>query len=335
MIHIKYQFAIAILLVACGFAKVVDAQINRTNRMAQPKLVKVYGSGGISGLQSYQSGFFVGSDGLVVTTWSHVLDGETTVVTFDGRKFLAEFVGMDADLEIALLKIKSTSEPFFSSEMILEKPYIGQRVLSLSNLFGIAVGDEQQSLMRGTVSAIAELDAKLGNFDSAYSGEVIVVDLIANNPGAAGGVLLSSDGKLIGMLGKELRDKTTQTWLNYCIPAATVFKSIEMLKAGKIVAKKKAKPAASFQLSLVGIELVPNVLQQTRPFIDDVMKDSVAAKNGIQLDDLILFINGKPVRSIREVATELSMIDRDSTVTIVLKRGEKTVTKRISRLDSQ
>ena len=230
---------------------------------------------------------------------------------------------MDANLEIALMKINSTNEPYFSSDKILKRPYIGQRVLSLSNLFGIAVGNEQHSLMRGTVSAIANLDAKLGNFDSAYSGEIIVVDLIANNPGAAGGVLLASDGKLIGLLGKELRDKTTQTWLNYCLPAVAVFESVERLKVGKTVAEKTAVPAASFQLSLVGIELVPNVLQHTRPFIDDVKNDSVAAKNGIQLDDLILFINGNPVRSIREVAKELSMIDRDSEVTIVLKRGDK------------
>ncbi len=335
MIHFRFYLTIVVLLATVGGSPVADAQIKTVNQMTQPKLVKVYGSGGISGLHAYQSGFFVSPDGLIATTWSHVLDGETTVVTADGRKFKTEFIGMDPGLEIALLKIKSTKEACFLANTILKTPYIGQQCFSLSNLFGIAVGDEQQTLMRGTISAITKLDAQLGKFDSAYSGKVIVVDLIANNPGAAGGVLVDAGGKLIGMLGKELREKNTQTWLNYCIPAESVFESIDAIRAGKTIENRKSKPATPFQLKLVGIELVPDVLQNTRPFVDDVTDGSPASKQDIQLDDLILFIDRKPVRSIREVNEAFSNIDRDTTITIVLRRGEQVLTKRLSRLDSK
>lgn len=331
----RFYFSMVVGFAMVGGSLVADAQIKVINQMTQPKLVKVYGSGGISGLHAYQSGFFVSPDGLIATTWSHVLDGETSVVTADGRKFNTEFVGMDPSLEVALLKIKSANEACFSRKSILKTPYIGQQCFSLSNLFGIAVGDEQQSLMRGTVSAITKLDAQLGKYDSSYSGKVIVVDLIANNPGAAGGVLVDVGGKFIGMLGKELREKNTRTWLNYCIPAESIFESIDAISSGDRGESRKTKPATPFQLKLVGIELVPDVLQNTRPFVDDVIDESPASQQDIRLDDLILFVDRKPVRSIREVNAVLSKIGRDRTISIVLRRGEQVLTKRLSRLDDK
>jgi len=137
------------------------------------------------------------------------------------------------------------------------------------------------------------------------------------------------------MLGKELREKNTQTWLNYCIPAESIFESIDAIRSGERVENPKTKPATPFQLKLVGIELVPDVLQNTRPFVDDVIDESPASKQDIRLDDLILFVDRKPVRSIREVNAALSNIDRDRTISIVLRRGEQVLTKRLSRLDDK
>ena len=48
----------------------------------QPKMAKIYGAGGIQGLESYQSGFLVSGDGHILTVWSYVLDTEfiTTIL---------------------------------------------------------------------------------------------------------------------------------------------------------------------------------------------------------------------------------------------------------------
>jgi S1-C subfamily serine protease len=66
-----------------------------------------------------------------------------------------------------------------------------------------------------------------------------------------------------------------------------------------------------------------------------VIDESPASKQDIRLDDLILFVDRKPVRSIREVNAALSNIDRDRTISIVLRRGEQVLTKRLSRLDDK
>ena len=93
-------------------------------------------------------------------------------------------------------------------------------MLAFSNLFGIATGDEPVSMLHGVVSAVAPLDARRGAFATNFRGDVYVVDAAANNPGAAGGALTDSQGRLLGMLGKELRSSLTGTWLNYALPVS-------------------------------------------------------------------------------------------------------------------
>ena len=81
----------------------------------QPKMVKIYGAGGIRGLESYQSGFLISEEGHILTAWSYVLDTDyVTAVLDDGRKFKAETVGADPRSGIAVLKIDVQGVPHFS-----------------------------------------------------------------------------------------------------------------------------------------------------------------------------------------------------------------------------
>ena len=52
---------------------------------AQPKMVKIYGAGGIRGLEAYQSGFLISAEGHVLTVWSYVLDTDYITATLERR----------------------------------------------------------------------------------------------------------------------------------------------------------------------------------------------------------------------------------------------------------
>ena len=56
-----------------------------------PRIVKIYGSGGLKGLEAYQSGFLISAEGHVLTAWSYVLDAEEyiNVVLDDGTRATA------------------------------------------------------------------------------------------------------------------------------------------------------------------------------------------------------------------------------------------------------
>jgi serine protease Do len=305
------------------------ASIQETIQQVQPKMVKIYGAGGLRGLEAYQTGFLISPEGHVLTIFSHVLDSDSiTAVLADGRKFEAKLLGADPHLEIAVLKIEAADLPYFDLSQAA-KPAVGERILAFSNVFGVAMGDEPVSVQRGTISVATRLEARLGAFETTYRGQVYVLDVTTNNSGAAGGALVTRRGELLGMLGKELRNATNNTWLNYAIPIPMLLRSVEEIRAGKFVAQRDTetvrKPDRPLNLSMLGISLVPDILERTPPYVDHVRPGSPAEKNGIQPDDLVLLLGDRLVQSCKGLIADLEVIDENDEVKLTLLRGQDLV----------
>jgi S1-C subfamily serine protease len=328
------SLVIVVLVLAIGNAGGLHADVREPSSFqqvvaqVQPKMVKIYGAGGTRGLEAYQSGFLISAEGHVLTVWSYVLDTDYISVTLDdGRKFEAKLVGADPRLEIAVLKIEATELDHFKLAESAAAD-AGTRVLALSNLFGVATGDEPASVQHGTVSAKARLDARRGAFQSPYSGPVYVLDAMTNNPGAAGGALVNQRGQLLGMLGKELRNSLTNTWLNYALPTDQFTTVVDEILSGKFRVRSEEqqdRPANPLKLAMLGIELVPDILERTPPFIDRVRSDSPAAMAGLRADDLVVFVGDRLVQSCKSLDEELLGIEQDSSIKLVVMRGQELV----------
>jgi S1-C subfamily serine protease len=297
-------------------------------RQVQPKVVKIFGAGGIRGLEHYQSGILISAKGHVLTVSSYVLDSdEVTVVLDDGRHFTAQHVAADPLTEIAVLKFDPGNDdvPHFDlSAAVTAEP--GARVLAFSNLFGIAVGDEPVSILHGVISAVAPLEARRGAFTTNFHGNVYVVDAAANNPGAAGGALTDSQGRLLGMLGKELRSSLTDTWLNYALPVAAFAPTVEDILAGRFTPKELKeidRPANPLSLAALGIVLVPDVVTRTPPYVDRIVPNSPAAAAELRPDDLLVMVDSQVASSCRLVAQLIERLERDATVRLGILRGEQ------------
>ena len=310
-----------ILLSASAFAQ---PQLSKTSREAQTKVVKIYGAGGLRGLEAYQSGFLVSPFGHIATAWSYVLDVEPTVVLDDGRRFDSKIVGFEPALGLAVLKVEAENLPFFRVNEDTKVQW-GDPVLAVSNLFGIATGNEPATVMQGSVAAVTRLDARRGTFKTPYQGEVLILDLIANNPGAAGGALIDANGKLIGMLGKELRDASTGVWLNYALPASALREAIADIIAGRktTVASQTVKMLErdqSHNLETLGLVMIPDVLESTPAYVDEVIRDGAASKASLRPDDLILLVNGQRIEGQRSMRKLLRTIDRRDNVELTIQR---------------
>ncbi len=305
---------------ADSFAAMIDEN--------QPKMVKIYGAGGISGLEPYQSGFLISASGHVLTVWSYVLDTDYVTATLDdGRRFEAKLLGADPRLELAVLKIEAEELPHFDLAAAVPAGG-GTRVLAFSNLFGVATGDEPASVQHGVVAVKTRLDARRGVFESPYTGSVYVLDAMTNNPGAAGGALVNQHGELLGMLGKELRSAQNNIWLNYAIPIEELRNSIEQILAGKFRPSEDQpplEPAEAVDLAALGLVLVPDVLERTPPYVDLVRARSPAAAAGIQPDDLIVFLGDHLVHSCQGFRDELAHVEHGATLRLVLMRGQELV----------
>ena len=244
-LRIVIQHALIVAAVFCGSLLIpswAHAQTSLATVVAevQPKIAKIYGAGGVRGLEHYQSGLVISADGHVLTVWSYVLDSDEVIVILnDGRRFVAQLVGSDPRLEIAVLKIEATELPYF--DLNQSRPLdAGTKVLAFSNLFNVATGEEAASVQHGLVAATANLSARRGVYPTTYRGSVYVLDAVTNNPGAAGGVLTDRRGALAGMLGKELRSSLDNTWLNYAVPISELKQSVTDILNG--TSRPRARP---------------------------------------------------------------------------------------------
>lgn len=320
-------FLSALLLWPIGVCTLTaESPLGGWAREAQRRVVKIYGSG-LTKEDAYQSGFLVSPEGHVATVWSTVLDVEPIVLLDDGRRFESKIVGFEPSLELAVLKIEASELPFFRISGENSAKW-GDPILAVSNLFGIATGSEPASVMQGSIAGITDLDARRGTFKTTYRGKVLILDLIANNPGAAGGAVVDMKGQLAGMLGKELRDSATGVWLNYALPSSALRTTI-----GDIIAGRKTTTATvsdpvlprgkSHDLRDLGLVMVPDVLETTPAFVDDVVAGSSAARAELRPDDLVVLVNGKRVESQRMLRKLLRTIDRRDNLELTIQRDSE------------
>ncbi|MCA9248532.1 MAG: serine protease [Planctomycetales bacterium] len=303
-----------------SFAAIVKA--------VQPRIVKIYGAGGYAGLEAYQSGFLISADGAILTVRSTVLDTDDIQVTLDdGRKFAAKLVGIDPQMEIAVLKIEAEGLPHFELNAPQDRQ-AGLRVLAFSNLFRVAQGNEDASVQHGVVSAVTLLNARRGTFQSAYRGTVYVLDAITNNPGATGGAVTDRQGQLVGIIGKELRSRLTNTWLNYAIPVGELSGAAADILAGKtrVAARdERFRPEQPLVLEDLGLVLIPDVVERTPPYVDRIRPGSAADAAGVAADDLIVFVDGQLVASCQLLREAFDFIEPDATVQLTVLRGQELI----------
>jgi S1-C subfamily serine protease len=203
---------------------------------------------------------------------------------------------------------------------------VASRALAFSNLFGVATGNEPASVMQGWIAAKTTLNARRGTFKTPYRGPVYILDAVTNNPGAAGGALTNRRGELLGVLGKELRNRLTTTWLNYALPAAEVRRSVKDILSDTIRSvadEDRERPDKPLSLAALGIMLVPDVIQRTPSYVDAIHRGSAAETVGLRRDDLVVMLNGRTVTSQRALGDELSYLEQDSRIVLTVVRDSE------------
>jgi len=325
-----------------------DESFSKVAEEVNKKLVKLFGAGGFKGLESYGTGVLIDKEGHILTVNTHILDTrDLRVHMHDGFKHRAKVIAREPELDIALVKIdfgtrKPDVEHWFDFEAAAKRPPMpaGTTVLGFNNMFQLALRNDDMTVQHGVISAYSRLYGRIGVFDAAYRGNVYVIDAITNNPGSGGGVITTRKGELLALIGKELRNELTNTWINYSIPLNATAEGLD--KDGKKVQtsiaklvqlKDKYKPPITPRdtkglLVYHGIILVPNVVERTPPYVEEVIADSPAAKSKEKLlpDDLIVYVDGQPIPDINTFNTVISSHPPDTDVKIEVQRGDKLVT---------
>jgi serine protease Do len=334
----------ALLLAATARPARADESLAKVAEDVNPKLVKLFGAGGIKGLAAYGTGFFVSPDGYILTVYSHILDTQDLRVHLsDGTRYHGKVVAIEPELDVALIKIGTKEhpidpQPYFDVAEACKRPLAeaGDGVIAMSNLFEIATRDEPMSVQQGRIAAYAKFFGKSGIHNAAYTGNVYVIDAITNNPGAAGGVITTRKGELLGIIGKELRNELTDTWINYAVPIGAKVTvrgpdektpDITVSVLDLIEKKENYKPAPKRDRSegggYLGITFVPKVVDRTPAFIEEVDPESPAGKAKLKPDDEVVYFNGLPVVSVQAFEELLDRYRPGETVKLEVRRKDK------------
>lgn len=142
------------------------------------------------------SGFFISSDGLLVTNRHVVNDknAEYTVLTNDGETYDAKVLARDTTFDIAVLKVEEKGFAYLefgNSDKV--KP--GQTVIAIGN----ALTEFQNSVSVGVVSGLSRSIVAGDAFGRSELLEGVIQTDAAINPGNSGGPLLDLNSKVIGV----------------------------------------------------------------------------------------------------------------------------------------
>ncbi len=257
---------------------------------------------------SLGSGFIIDPKGYILTN-NHVIKGATEIKIklHDGSTYKAKLVGADPKTDIALIKINPKGKTLTCAELgNSDNVQIGEWVLAVGNPFGLSY-----TVTAGIISAKGRVIGE-GPYDNFLQTDASI------NPGNSGGPLINMEGKVIGIntaivaqgqgigfaipinMAKEIlpqlktRGKVIRGWLGVYVQALTP----ELAKSFGI---KRAKGAV----------------------VTQVIEGSPAEKAGIKEGDIIIEVNGKKIKSVRELPPLVAMIPPGKVVPIKILRNGK------------
>jgi serine protease Do len=301
------------------------------------KVVKLYGAGGYRGLANYGTGILVSADGHVLTAHTPLLEaGDVRVHLADGRRYNAKVVVAEPELDAALLKIEEVADlPHFDVAAAAKRPTAppGTWVLGFTNQFEIATRDEAATVQHGVVAAFTKLQGRRGVFEAAYAGDVYFVDAITNNPGSPGGALTTRTGDLLGLVGKELQNKLTDTYINYAVPVKALAEFVEKGVRGEYKPVAPREKVSAGPAGYHGIVLVPDVVERTPPFVEEVRPDSPGARAGLRPDDLVVYVDGEQVGSVKDFRAIVGKAPPGTAFKLEVRRGDRLVSTEL-KLDA-
>ena len=256
------------------------------------------------------SGVIVSPNGYILTN-NHVVDGASTVeVTLaDRREFKARVVGTDPKTDVAVLKIDANNlTPIVIGDSA--KAEVGDYVLAVGDPFGVG-----ETMTMGIVSATGRAGLGIEDYEDFIQTDASI------NPGNSGGALVNDRGELIGINTAILANGSEgNQGIGFAIPVNEARRVMdEIIKNGKVT---RAYLGVMAQEVTPAIARAFNDPEVTGALVGDVTPDSPASRAGLQKGDIILALNGQPVRDASQLRMNVSLMQPGTQVNVkVLRNG--------------
>jgi serine protease DegS len=261
--------------------------------------------------RSLGSGVIVDTLGHIVTNHHVIANADSIKVQLaDGRVADAHIVGRDPDTDLAVLQIALTPLPV----AILgrsDRLRVGDVVLAIGDPIGLS-----QSVTHGIVSATGREQLGIATFEDFIQTDAAI------NFGNSGGALIDTTGALVGINTAIVAKNLGVEGIGFAIPVNLVRGVLNDIVAhGRVIRG---------WLGLVPEDVTDSQAQELGlahggVLVSNLYVGSPAQQAGLQPGDILLAIDGRPLRSAQETLARVALVQPGATLTIRALRGRQTV----------
>ena len=265
------------------------------------------------------SGFVVDKNGYIITNL-HVVDRATSIkvrLTGDRTEHKARLIGSDPELDIAVIKIDAGKA--------LQPVRIANSDGVQVGEWAIAIGAPFELEKTVTVGIVSALGRDLG---TRQQFQRFIQTDAAINPGNSGGPLVNIRGEVIGVNTMIATNSGGYEGIGFALPINTVVKSYnQIIRGGRVVRGsigiRFPRDEAQIENTLKALGLDHGII------VESVAPGGPAEKAGLQADDVILSLNGKPVRDGNDLVSRISEMPIGAEAVLEIDRGGKRITKKV------
>jgi Do/DeqQ family serine protease len=268
------------------------------------------------------SGVIIRQDGYIVTN-NHVVQDATkiSVTLNNNEQYEATVVGTDAATDVAIIKIDANGLPTIplgDSDQLR----LGEWVLAI----GSPLGEQLRSTI--TAGIVSAKGRSMPDGSGEFKIESFIQTDAAVNPGNSGGALVNKKGELVGINTAIVSQTGSYTGYSFAVPVNIVkrvasdlidFGSVKRALLGITMITVDKKFADEMKLSSV-----------SGVYINEVLKGSAAEEAGLAKNDVIIAIDGQPVKDASSVQAKVNDYHPGDKATITYIRDGKEKTTRVT-----
>lgn len=291
------------------------------------------GTPGLRTQRSGGSGVIVDPEGFILTN-AHVIGAaqriqvlvplpaenratSKSVIKPAGKLVNAQLVGLDRETDIAVLRIEEKGLRhlrFGDSENVQQ----GQLVFAFGSPFGL-----ENTVTMGVVSSTAR--------QIRPDHPMIYIQTDASiNPGNSGGPLVDASGALVGINTFILSSTGSNAGLGFAAPS-NISRSVyeQIRKHGRV---RRGQIGIQAQTISPALAQALQLGQDSGVVVGDVAPKGPAATAGIEIRDVLLTLDGKPLENARQFGVNIYQ-KAGETVTLEVLRGKEKLTKQVAVLE--
>ena len=258
------------------------------------------------------SGFIIDPKGYILTNF-HVVDGASriTIGLLSGERYRARVIGTDHDTDLAVLKIDTDKElPVmrFGDSNVAQ---VGDLVLAIGSPFGL-----EQTVTAGIISK-KDRDTTNSSFQRFLQTDAAI------NRGNSGGPLVNMHGEAIGVNSQIATITGDYNGIGFALPSNEAkFVTQQILAQGKVRRGFLGVRLESVHAEFARVYKLP---EARGAVVVDMPPDRTgvvtpAAKAGVQVNDVIIELNGQPVQDSNDLIAKVAASNVGQTVSLTLLR---------------